>query len=444
MSWRQDVWGTLPTGCLTIEVSLWGSVSLREARARSVVGGKIPPTAWQSSVRDGSGHTSVVSARPRAASRGYERSCPRQQGWLRLSFLLCQRGRLLPSRVRSWDLLRAPHATPRCAARPPQTHDRLFSRYRLCTVLGTRLPASAPGMVRRRPAARAYLQPPAAAHRAGPWTYGPLNQDSATHRPAGTHRGWGGPRPQGTSAQGAAAASRTEARPAPTVGPLLPHARLLPGCSRRHAAVRRSRKEGRPSSPRALPVRAQHHQRPARPLASQRELGVALARDLRLPCPLMATPPADAGARCGRHVHEDAGRGWCRAHRRTAWPGNGRHASASPLRPRSPPAGITPDTAWPTRARRQCVAGCLGRIHTGVTQAVVRPGETPSKATQGVQGGRTDDHIPPVEGTGCCCKELGVEPSYTRPGGPSAKQPTPIEAGGRRFRSPLALTGAEE
>src|SRR5712691_11438702 len=251
MSWRQDVCATLPAGCLTIEVSLWGSVSLREARARSVVGGKIPPTAWQSSVRDGSGHTSVVSARPRAASRGYERSCPRQQGWLRLSFLLCQRGRLLPSRVRSWDLLRAPHATPRCAARPPQTHDRLFSRYRLCTVLGTRLPASAPGMVRRRPAARAYLQPPAAAHRAGPWTYGPLNQDSATDRPAGTHRGWGGPRPQGTSAQGAAAASRTEARPAPTVGPLLPHARLLPGCSRRHAAVRRSRKEGRPSSPRA-------------------------------------------------------------------------------------------------------------------------------------------------------------------------------------------------
>ena len=53
----------------------------------------------------------------------------------------------------------------------------------------------------------------------------------------------------------------TDARPAPTVGPLLPHARRIPERPLRHPAARRSRKYGRPISPRALPVRAQNHRR---------------------------------------------------------------------------------------------------------------------------------------------------------------------------------------
>src|SRR5919197_3826948 len=158
MYWRQHVWATLLAGGLTIGKLLWWGVSLREARARSVLVGKAPTTAWQSSILAGPRNTSVVFSQPRAARRWYEQACTRPHGWPRLPFLLCQRGRSFPSRVLSWGLLRVPHDTPRCAARPPQTHDRLFSRYRLFKVIGKSLPSSAPGMFRRRLVAQACLQ----------------------------------------------------------------------------------------------------------------------------------------------------------------------------------------------------------------------------------------------------------------------------------------------
>jgi hypothetical protein len=108
-----------------------------------------------------------------------------------------------------------------------------------------------------------------------------------SHTPSSRHT----PRLERASAQGTAAeASRTNARPAPTVGPLLPHARLIPGCSLRHAAVRCAWNDGRPLNPRALPVHAQHRQHPSRPLPSQREFVSVLARVPCLPCaPHVAT-----------------------------------------------------------------------------------------------------------------------------------------------------------
>src|SRR6266446_6362763 len=68
----------------------------------------------ESSRLDGPGNTRVGPSRPRNASRGYERSCTRLHGWPRLAYLLCQRGRPLPSCERSWGLLRAHHATLYC------------------------------------------------------------------------------------------------------------------------------------------------------------------------------------------------------------------------------------------------------------------------------------------------------------------------------------------
>jgi hypothetical protein len=176
-------------------------VSLREARASSIGGRRTPTTAWQSSGRDAPGTTRVVFSRPRHAGRWYERSCTSPPGWPHLPRLPWQRGRPLPSRVHSWGLRCAHHATPRCAARPPQPYDRLFSSYRLLTVLSARLSSSPPGRVRRWSAAQACLPHLAAAPRAGPWTPSPPPQASATDHPAGPPadgeiRGPRGPRPR--------------------------------------------------------------------------------------------------------------------------------------------------------------------------------------------------------------------------------------------------------
>jgi hypothetical protein len=315
-------------------------VSPREARARNIMGGRTPTTAWQSSGSDAPGTTHIVflrhamldggmsdPARDPMAGHSYHASCSNEADH---SHRAC-----IPGVCGVRSMLH--HAVLHDLHSPMIDYLAAIDYIQFSAPVSLPLPQAGSGAgPRPRRASRTWQQRIARSVDAWPTALGQRHRPS--RRPP---RGWRGPRPQGTSPQGPAAeTSRTVARPAPTVGALLPPARLLPGA---FSATLPSGARGRRAE-RAAPapfVCAQNHGAPCGPCPRRTSASWPWQGASAFPVPLRSTPPADA---CGRRVHEEQGAGGVgrTAGRRGLGTGDTRERRRCGIGPLQP--GISSDT----------------------------------------------------------------------------------------------------